>query len=833
MTYTHGHQVETVVINWRRPRNVAAIVRQLKRQSLPCTVTVCDCHQQPEYALPPEAFPFIDRLYRWEHNLGAFSRYVPLGAYDHKYTFLLDDDLLPGRRCVEHFWSHARDLGVFGALGQLGRIVAPDGAYHASDVARTATFTEVDVLVRAFFVTSAALPHVLRVRALLGASHDPEDDILLAAGLGLHGRLASYLTPDDPDPQTRVNHRELPSPHARYSRPGHRSARTAHVRAAIDVGWQPLAVRQAAPAPGGSRGVLYFAAGRRHRGLALASITSLRRYGYDGAVRVVSDEPGWLPGDLGCELVLEPQAPTGLGSRRVKTQMVRHAFDITLYLDADAMPISPVDDIWPLLGGSDLAMAADVHTSVAETVRQNRHRDPWQELPWRDELQLMLRLGLSEAPVFNSGVMLFRRTLAVQRLFAAWHEEWLCYRRRDQMALVRAAALVGTTIRTLPGAWNSQPRYYASIRDARNAGVRVLHFLSANRPFLSPELLTDLQDRRMPAGADWELRDLGTSGQRFSSPGRVHAPVPCGGFLAESHDTGRHQLELARPAPSGGIEHYRREVDGPLQSWSGPERSAVNLGRVDALAVVPGARACLEMVVRAGGKLWCCSGGRFPTAPSRGPVVVGDGFDGNPALACVSDRLHLVAPLVDGGVAVLERHSSQLDASWVVVDALAQDLGRVDAVALAVSTLGPAGRLEVVVRVGPHLAHYWRPVAGGRWLGPDFFFSDAAGAPALRQNGYGSQGGFDLLTPARSGGLAHLWRDNDALGQPWIFGAAIDRGVAGIDSVSLLPGEGDQARPADLVAVTLGHEPRWYWRQDRLRRQWLSVGLGIPALARS
>ena len=54
MTYLHGHQVEAVVINWKRPDNVAAIVQALKRQTMPCTVTVCDCHDSDEFSLPSE-----------------------------------------------------------------------------------------------------------------------------------------------------------------------------------------------------------------------------------------------------------------------------------------------------------------------------------------------------------------------------------------------------------------------------------------------------------------------------------------------------------------------------------------------------------------------------------------------------------------------------------------------------------------------------------------------------------------------------------------------------------------------------------------------------------
>ena len=119
---------------------------------MPCTVTVCDCHDSDKFSLPTRRAVYIDRIYRWRHNFGSYNRFVPMGAYDHKYTFFIDDDLLPGIRCVEHFWQQAEQLSAFGALGQVGRIVAADGEYRPQDIQRGPGCTEVDLLVRALFV---------------------------------------------------------------------------------------------------------------------------------------------------------------------------------------------------------------------------------------------------------------------------------------------------------------------------------------------------------------------------------------------------------------------------------------------------------------------------------------------------------------------------------------------------------------------------------------------------------------------------------------------------------------------------------------------------------
>jgi hypothetical protein len=846
MTYQHGHQVEAVVINWKRPDNVAKIVRTLKRQTMPCTVTVCDCHDSEEFSLPSRAMPYIDRIYRWRHNFGSYNRFVPLGAYDHKYTFFIDDDLLPGTRCVEHFWQQAEQLSAFGALGQVGRIVAADGEYRTQDIPRGPGFTEVDILVRALFVPTECLIYMPQIRAMLGESGDPEDDILLAVGLAMQAGLGCYLTPFDPDPETLVNKFELASPHARHARPTHRPNRSRLLRSAVGLGWQPIRARQRRAleaderdAQGGrQQGVLYLAIGDEHRTLACASISCLRRYGYRGPIRVVTDQPGWLPPELLCEQVLVPGAADGLASRHYKTQMIRFAYDLTLFLDADAIPVNDICGIWRLLDDGDIAIAADTRRSVGDAITMNRRRD-WLREEWGDEYKLMIRLGLTGNPYFNSGVILFRRTDAVARLFDAWHQEWQRYGKQDQMALVRAVALTATRVRVLPQAWNFQARHFASIRDAQNAGIRVLHFLSANRKFMTPRLLAALSNQaRYPKGGDWEWWDLATKGQRFAAPGGQLSQAGTadrgGGFAVRSATGARKRLEMALPGPLAGVYHYWRDQDAPIQSWHGPLACCQDIGQVEAVSLVwadRGRRRSLEMVVRAGDKLAHYWREMAPSRPWHGPNWIADGIAGNPSLIRSSGSregyLELVVPRAAGGVTYLRRDHHDADQPWSEPAVFACELSQVDAVAVIDSTLGGEGRLEVIVRAGGDLAHYWRSARGHQhWHGPVYFFRGAAGVPSVVQNSYGWSGGFELLTPLHDGGMAHLWRDNDAADPRWQVSTYIDRGGRLVEAVSLLPGNVGDDRPSDLIAVVrLADETRWYWRQDRLRGKWLSVSL--------
>jgi hypothetical protein len=233
--------IEAVIINWKRPENVALIVEALRNQTVPCTITICDCHLSPEFSLDDKTRSMADRIYRWEHNLGAFSRYVPLGGYDHLFTYLADDDLLPGPKCLEHFLKHS-NLTDFGVLGQRGRRIGEDGTYNTERVKRSRKLEEVDIIIQGYFVQTKNLHVVPRLRWEMGmqAQTDTEDDFIICVAMQLYGNLNCYLTPKDSDKETRMNYCELPSPHALAKRSDHKDRRTAFAQEAAKYGWRTL-----------------------------------------------------------------------------------------------------------------------------------------------------------------------------------------------------------------------------------------------------------------------------------------------------------------------------------------------------------------------------------------------------------------------------------------------------------------------------------------------------------------------------------------------------------------------------------------------------------------
>jgi glycosyltransferase involved in cell wall biosynthesis len=116
--------------------------------------------------------------------------------------------------------------------------------------------------------------------------------------------------------------------------------------------------------------------------------------------------------------------------------------------------------------------------------------------------------GFSELGWYNSGVILWRRNEATDRLFETWGREWSRFGRIDQGALARALKSSAPALHALSSIWNSTPNRFASIKAARRAGVRILHFLSKQRPLLSRFIAADEQDAEpAPRGTALQVQE--------------------------------------------------------------------------------------------------------------------------------------------------------------------------------------------------------------------------------------------------------------------------------------------------------------------------------------
>ncbi|XHX77983.1 MAG: putative nucleotide-diphospho-sugar transferase [Stenomitos frigidus ULC029] len=151
-------------------------------------------------------------------------------------------------------------------------------------------------------------------------------------------------------------------------------------------------------------------------------------------------------------------------SRFVKTCLSTYSpYQETLFLDADILPLEPVADLWRYLDTSDLAMVVDrlPIVSLCDHVASEEKTYTLEQLPG-NTLQ------------FNSGVMLWRHSLATQALFKQWHEEWQRFQKHDQLALIRAIAAVQISVTKLPRSYNVSPIDAAPLID-EGQKVHLLH----------------------------------------------------------------------------------------------------------------------------------------------------------------------------------------------------------------------------------------------------------------------------------------------------------------------------------------------------------------------
>jgi hypothetical protein len=227
-------------------------------------------------------------------------------------------------------------------------------------------------------------------------------------------------------------------------------------------------------------GVVYVSFGELYRDLTILSVSSLRRFGYRGPVRILSDDGNWDIDHLDCEVLEVPSAGGGFGSRFYKTLVNEYGFDTTLFLDADTLIVAPIGHIWHELRFAEICLSMDFHPNVRDLmVKSTKGRDRRQP-----EYEHMRRWRLIDHPFHSSGVMVYHRSAAVDELFQAWHEEWEIFQEEDQLALVRAMSRTDCFVHTLANRWNARLHWYGSVDQAQLYGVRILHLRPGNEPLL-------------------------------------------------------------------------------------------------------------------------------------------------------------------------------------------------------------------------------------------------------------------------------------------------------------------------------------------------------------
>ncbi|MZR14694.1 hypothetical protein GQE99_16865 [Maritimibacter sp. DP07] len=146
------------------------------------------------------------------------------------------------------------------------------------------------------------------------------------------------------------------------------------------------------------KGVIYVATGADYRDLAVASARSLREVEPDLPVDLFTDTPGGVPEGLfdAVHLITEPHDRSKLDC------LALTRFERTLFLDCDTLIVNPLGDVWGILERFDLAMAHEVRRMTPLIRAGHAVETPY------------------AFPQLNSGVILYRRSGAMDAFLAEW-----------------------------------------------------------------------------------------------------------------------------------------------------------------------------------------------------------------------------------------------------------------------------------------------------------------------------------------------------------------------------------------------------------------------------
>lgn len=200
-----------------------------------------------------------------------------------------------------------------------------------------------------------------------------------------------------------------------------------------------------------SKGVIYAASGADYVDLACASARSLRHWNPGLAVDIFTDDP--VPPGL-----FDRVHPlTRPGPRAKLTAMRETRFARTLFLDADTLVVGPFGDLFDLLDRFDCAAAHDMRRA-SPLIREGGVRTPY------------------AFPQLNSGVLLYRRSPAMDALLAEWERRFHAEgARRDQPILKDLLWTSDVRFHVLPPEFNLRRLTLLDAWEPLDARPTILH----------------------------------------------------------------------------------------------------------------------------------------------------------------------------------------------------------------------------------------------------------------------------------------------------------------------------------------------------------------------
>lgn len=250
---------QVVLINWKRPDNMLAVLGAMRAQSVPLRIVLCECSPEPQYAPSKACLDLCDEVVRWDVNIGPSTRFLSTPKAAEPYTLFAVDDFVPGRRWAEGMLREAEYLtkwtgGKWLTIGQDGRRIElrADGDHQFRRVAKVRVHSfDAHFMVSSEIMPTARLAMLAQCRAELQSQFGNDishfEDDLLVAYTAMRNELKCMVVPVQGDEWSwRI--KSLDWIHALSSRDDHQTKRQNYVERVLKPFLQPQ--QQPLPAAG-------------------------------------------------------------------------------------------------------------------------------------------------------------------------------------------------------------------------------------------------------------------------------------------------------------------------------------------------------------------------------------------------------------------------------------------------------------------------------------------------------------------------------------------------------------------------------------------------------
>jgi len=213
---------EVVLTNYKRKQNLPQIVEAFRQQNVPVTITLID-NAHPDERVDDATAKSVDKYFHiFPNPYRCFIRHACFGFYNAEYILIHDDDMVPGKRNVEHYLKYVTPDRI---LGQIGRKICPVQGYNFDAIQGTDDLVPVDLVIRSYFfhISTFSIIHEFKRKLIQSRMGNllHQDDMLLA--VCRKGNV--FVTPQE-EGDTRCNIRELDASSGEYHYPDRQRDRT-------------------------------------------------------------------------------------------------------------------------------------------------------------------------------------------------------------------------------------------------------------------------------------------------------------------------------------------------------------------------------------------------------------------------------------------------------------------------------------------------------------------------------------------------------------------------------------------------------------------------------